>query len=87
MPVKVSTESGQIYPGDYLTGSSQPGVAKKAVKGGAVIGQAMEGYSEEGVGKIIVFVQNTHILGGSVSDLLGPSSDGVEKLSGIDEGR
>lgn len=85
VPVKVSTENGQIYPGDYLTGSSVPGVAMKAVKGGAVIGQAMEGYGGEGIGKIIVFVQNTHILGGSVADLLGPSTVGMEKLSGVDE--
>ena len=53
-PVKVSTENGPIYPGDLLTASSQPGVAMKATAGGAIIGQALDAFSETGVGRIVV---------------------------------
>lgn len=42
VPVKVSDENGSIQVGDYLTSSSTPGVAMKAVKPGPVIGQALE---------------------------------------------
>lgn len=56
VPVKVSTENGVIQRGDYLTSSSTPGVAMKALKPGPVIGKALEEYSGEEVGKIITFV-------------------------------
>lgn len=41
-PVKVSDENGLIQVGDYLTSSSIPGVAMKAIRPGPVIGQALE---------------------------------------------
>ena len=40
--VKVSTENGPIEVGDYLTSSSQPGVAMKATEPGMIIGTALE---------------------------------------------
>ncbi|MCL6096327.1 MAG: hypothetical protein M1444_01410 [Patescibacteria group bacterium] len=58
VPVKVSTESGEIKPGDYLTPSSVPGVAMKALKSSVVFGQAMEGYSGEGIGKVLVYIKS-----------------------------
>lgn len=57
--VHVSTENGEIKPGDYLTSSSVPGVAMKAKKTGQIVGKALEGYSEDDktkVGKVMVFV-------------------------------
>ncbi len=63
VPAKVSTENGPIQAGDYLTSSSVPGVAMKATKGGNVIGKAMEPYSEEGVGKILVYVNASQTIG------------------------
>jgi hypothetical protein len=58
--VKVSTENGEIKPGDLLTSaSSTPGVAMRATEPGRVIGIALEGYKGEGIGKITVFV-NPH---------------------------
>ena len=42
VPVKVSTENGEIKAGDYLTSASIPGYAMKATVAGRVIGQAME---------------------------------------------
>jgi hypothetical protein len=57
--VKVSTENGEIKIGDYLTSSSQPGIAMKATEAGRVIGIALESYNSEGIGKIMVFV-NPH---------------------------
>lgn len=60
--VKVSTESGAVAAGDYLTSSSVAGVAMKATKPGPVIGKALGEFncstSEGGLcqGKILVFV-------------------------------
>jgi hypothetical protein len=67
VPVNVSTESGQIKPGDYLTPSSTPGVAMKATKSGGVIGQAMEGYSGDGIGQILVYIKSM-TYNGSIAD-------------------
>jgi hypothetical protein len=66
-PVKVSTESGVIKPGDYLTPSSTPGVAMKATRSGGVVGQAMEGYAGDGVGKILVYIKSMSYEG-SIAD-------------------
>ncbi|HLD39273.1 MAG TPA: hypothetical protein VJB05_03100, partial [archaeon] len=41
-PVKISAENGPIDIGDYLTSSSQPGIAMKATEPGVVIGRALE---------------------------------------------
>jgi hypothetical protein len=60
VPVKVSTENGDIMPGDYLTSSSIPGVAMKATRSGQVIGQALTGYSGTEIGSVVVFIKNTH---------------------------
>lgn len=68
IPVKVSTENGSIKPGDYLTSSSIPGVAMKAVKAGTVIGQALTGYDDAEIGLVMLFVKNTYAMGdGSVA--------------------
>lgn len=58
VPTKVTTENGEIKPGDHLTSSSTPGVAMKATKAGIVVGKALEGYNKEGIGKIEVWVQS-----------------------------
>ncbi|MCL4339235.1 hypothetical protein M1271_06115, partial [Patescibacteria group bacterium] len=42
--IAVSTENGPIKRGDFLTTSSQPGVAMKATSAGTVIGQALEDF-------------------------------------------
>ncbi|MBP6855508.1 MAG: hypothetical protein KBC26_00815 [Candidatus Pacebacteria bacterium] len=65
VPVKVSTENGAINIGDYLTVSSQPGVAAKATSPGMTIGMALETYNQSGVGKITVFVRTGFALGSS----------------------
>ena len=59
VPVKVSTENGDIKKGDFLTSSSIPGVAMKATKAGQVIGKALEDYTDDGIGKILTFVNIT----------------------------
>lgn len=58
IPVKVSTESGEIHAGDYLTTSSTPGVAMKATQPGIIIGQALEDYNPEGNGAVLMFIKN-----------------------------
>ncbi|PIT87254.1 MAG: hypothetical protein COU31_03875, partial [Candidatus Magasanikbacteria bacterium CG10_big_fil_rev_8_21_14_0_10_40_10] len=55
VPVKVSNQNGLIKSGDYLTASTDPGVAVKSVKPGRVIGVALENQIEE-KDNIIVFI-------------------------------
>ncbi len=83
VPIKVSTENGEIKNGDLLTSaSSTSGVAMEATEPGKVIGMALESYNGEETGKIIVFI-NPHWQGGSnlanLSDIF--SSNATETLS------
>lgn len=62
VPTKVSTENGDIKPGDPLTSSSTPGVAMKATKAGYVIGRALSAFTSTDpteIGTVVVFI-NTH---------------------------
>ncbi|MEK7228330.1 MAG: hypothetical protein AAB681_03175, partial [Patescibacteria group bacterium] len=68
IPVKVTTENGEIAPGDYLTSSDTiPGFAMKATKAGTVIGQALEGFT--GIeGTISTFIKATDFNGDTTAD-------------------
>jgi hypothetical protein len=68
VPIKVSTENGPIAIGDYLTSSSIPGVAMKAVKAGPVVAIAEAPYNGSGVSKIIGYVHTGYYLGASIGD-------------------
>jgi hypothetical protein len=58
VPVKISTENGPIKTGDWLTVSiSKPGVGMKALRAGQVIGQAMEDYSADQDGQVVVYLE------------------------------
>ncbi|MFZ2969753.1 MAG: hypothetical protein WA063_01245 [Minisyncoccia bacterium] len=87
---KVSLENGPIAIGDYLTSSSEPGVAMKATEPGRVIGMALESFGfentptqsppyqggeEEGVGKVMVFVNPHWSIGSLTEDGLIASSE------------
>lgn len=62
VPVKVSSEGGAIEAGDYVTSSSTPGVAMKAVKAGFVIGKALEPWTpESGKATVMVLVNVSYI--------------------------
>ena len=57
--VLVSSANGTITKSDYITSSSVPGVAQKAIKSGYILGTALEDYNEtdpQKVGKILVSV-------------------------------
>jgi hypothetical protein len=58
IPVMVSDENGPIRPGDLLTSSSTPGVAMRATKPGAIIGQALTGFGGKKFGVVTVFIKN-----------------------------
>jgi WD40 repeat protein len=79
VPVKVSLENGVIKKGDYLTSSSRPGFAMKALDAGRVIGIALEDYTLEmdtqnnGAGKVLTFVN-------PFKDTAGPSLHVLIKL-------
>lgn len=77
VPVKVSTENGKIKSGDYLTASSIPGVAMKATRAGNVVGQAMGGYEDSGVGSVVVYVRSNSYSGTTASLFDGIDSNSV----------
>lgn len=68
VPIKVSTENGPIKIGDYLTSSSTPGVAMKAIKSGVVVAQALENYDQDGTGLISGFVKASYFNGVSLEE-------------------
>lgn len=95
VPVKVTDEGGPIAAGDYLTSSSIPGYAKKAVFGNKTIGQALSSLSGSS-GTVIVFVnvskgtsaisllQSTGaITNGSSATLTGLNISGPSTLSDL----
>lgn len=72
VPVKVSNTSEIIMPGDYLTTSDELGKAKKAVKGGPVIGKALEVWTPEtGVPTVMIYVEQGFYNGVGVSQFAG----------------
>jgi hypothetical protein len=74
VPVKVSLENGVIKKGDYLTSSSRPGFAMKALDAGRVIGIALEDYTLEmdtqnnGAGKVLTFVNPHFYMGATFTE-------------------
>jgi len=64
VPVKVNGENGSIAIGDYLTSSSEVGVAMKAdlLKGGT-IGRALSSFDGNGEGFVTVFIENNNVDG------------------------
>lgn len=80
VPVKVSTENGQIKAGDFLTSASIPGYAMKATMAGRVLGKALEDLKDTKecpafgmgnlpktkCGEIMMFVNLTDYLGAPV---------------------
>lgn len=76
VPVKVSTESGEIKPGDYLTSSSTPGVGMKAVGAGRIIGQALTGTQNNGT--VLAFINN-----GFAPENIATETTDLRSLSGL----
>ena len=80
VPVKVSTENGVIQPGDYLTSSSKPGVAMKATKAGPTVGKALEGFSGEGTGQVMTFI-NISYYEPTIEDMLQGDNNSISSLT------
>lgn len=57
VPVKIDLDAGAIRSGDYLSASERPGLARKAVGPGPVIGVALED-ATPGAETIVMLVQN-----------------------------
>ena len=58
VPVKIAPKSDSIKAGDYLTTSSDPGMAMKATKSGFVIGKALEDWDPaSGKPTVMVYVE------------------------------
>lgn len=60
--IKVTNENGPIYAGDFLTASSIPGYAAKAIKSTTVVGKALQSFDDE-QGIIKVFANLGHFAG------------------------
>lgn len=84
VPVKVSTESGPIMIGDYLTSSSIPGVAMKTARVGTVIGMAISPFLGEGVGQILMLVKSGYSIGNDLDTSL-PTEDRKNEASNLTE--
>lgn len=57
VPVKISKDSLEIKPGDYVVASNDPGKAMKATQPGVVIGKALEGWIPgSGQDKVMIYV-------------------------------
>ncbi|MBI5019387.1 collagen-like protein, partial [Candidatus Gottesmanbacteria bacterium] len=63
VPVKVSAHNGLIRIGDPISSSDIAGVAMRATEPGKILGTAMEAYSAEGTGKILVNINVGYYLG------------------------
>jgi hypothetical protein len=60
VPVKIDPASANIEPGDYLTTSSVPGTATKALQPGFIIGKALNSWSAVNPTEtVIVYVSNS----------------------------
>ncbi len=81
IPAKVT---GAVKSGDYLTSSSIPGVAMKATKAGPVVGQALEDYNGEGVGKILIFARLGYFNGTSIAAMIN-TADTVEPTANFSQ--
>jgi hypothetical protein len=70
VPTKVSLENGYIYPGDFITVSSIPGVGMKAGSADPVVGIALEPYSGSAENKIMVAISDaSQGMMGAIQDL------------------
>ena len=87
VPVKVSTENGEIKAGDFLTSSATlPGYAMKATTAGPVIGMALADFNSASTGKVMVFVKATTYNGARIeSQLAGLSFDYTAIVSTVSE--
>lgn len=82
VPVKVTTQNGNISPGDYITTSDIPGVGMKATWPGRVIGKALTWLSGEENGTVIVFIQNTYFDGVNEAEYIASTqSGGLDRFS------
>jgi hypothetical protein len=81
IPVKVSTINGPITTGDALTSSSIPGVAMRATKAGAILGQALESYTGNDIGTVMTFVKTSYGNGLRTEELFPGLSSRLSDIS------
>jgi hypothetical protein len=77
IPVRVSAENGLIRAGDYLTASSVPGVAMRATKAGAIVGQALTSQASADQGEVVAFAKNGYF-NGVMPEVPTPFMSGTE---------
>ncbi len=80
VPVNVTDENGPILPGDYLTSSSTPGYAMKAIQPGPTVGKSLEAFNGQGTGKVLTFI-NISYYEPSVSGMLQVNSAEIGTLN------
>jgi hypothetical protein len=71
VPVKVSSLSAPIVPGDYITTSTDIGKAQKALAAGTVIGKALESWTPaSGKDTVMVYVEQGYYPGPALAGVL-----------------
>jgi len=96
VPVKVTTENGEIKVGDFVTSSSTKGFGMKATSAGRVLGQALESFdsvttyvcpagTKENIkcASVMVFVNLTNYFGQSIDIAMVQSPSANLKVSGL----
>lgn len=69
VPVKIASDSAEIHAGDYLTSSTTPGRATKALKAGYTVAKALEDWSpSSGKDSIMSFVNLGYYMGPMTGD-------------------
>lgn len=70
IPVKISQNSSPILAGDYITTSEEAGLGMKAIKGGFVLGKALEDWNP-GEETVMVFVEQGYYDGENITTFAG----------------
>lgn len=85
VPVKMSSFSQSVAAGDFITVSSEPGKAMKALKSGYMVGKALEDWSaSSGKTTVMVYVMNTYADVHGVLDKIVLDTNGEVSISRYD---
>ncbi len=78
--VLVNKSSGEIKPGDFLTSSSEAGVAMKAGRSGYALGTALQPWNGEGNGRVLAEIKIRPVVFtyGTGSNLISAIKQGME---------
>ena len=84
VPVKIATSSAEIKSGDFLTSSTEPGMAMKATGDGYTLGKALEDWTpDSGKATILVFLNNSVNINDTLANAT-PSADLATRITNLE---